>query len=248
MLGLHAERLADIVLEEAEKSGSHTLPEFVPDAGITLEKVSFRYADNEPYVLEDFSLHIAAGETVAFAGHSGCGKSTLIHILSGSLKPESGRVLVGGHDIAALPPEYVRRHCASVMQDDVLFAGSLAENICFFDDVPDMAKIEHCARLANIHDEITAMPMGYETLIGDMGSVLSGGQKQRVILARALYREPEILFLDESSSHLDVGNERVINQNLKTLAITKIMAAHRKETLDAADRVVFLDGVKQLRS
>ena len=124
------------------------------------------------------------------------------------------------------------------MQDDVLFAGSIAENICFFDDAPDMAKIEQCARMANIHQEIAAMPMGYETLIGDMGSALSGGQKQRLVLARALYREPKILFLDEASSHLDVANECVINDNLRRLNITKIMVAHRRETLDAADRVV----------
>ena len=121
-----------------------------------------------------------------------------------------------------------------------MFAGSIAENISFFDDAPDMAKVENCARMANIYDEIAAMPMGFETLIGDMGSVLSGGQKQRVILARALYREPKILFLDEASSHLDMANERAVNKNLRGLGITKIMVAHRQETLDSADRVLWL--------
>lgn len=238
MLGLHAERLADIVLEETESghTGSPLLPEAPERFDIAVENVSFRYADNEPYVLENFSLHIAQGE--ALAGPSGCGKSTLIQLLTGNLKPETGKVLLGGHDIHALPPAFIRRYSATVMQDDVLFAGSIAENICFFDDAPDMAKIEQCARMANIHQEIAAMPMGYETLIGDMGSALSGGQKQRLILARALYREPKILFLDEASSHLDVANECVINDNLRRLNITKIMVAHRRETLDAADRVV----------
>lgn len=240
MLGLHAERLADIVLEETESghTGSPLLPEAPERFDIAVENVSFRYADNEPYVLENFSLHIAQGEALALAGPSGCGKSTLIQLLTGNLKPETGKVLLGGHDIHALPPAFIRRYSATVMQDDVLFAGSIAENICFFDDAPDMAKIEQCARMANIHQEIAAMPMGYETLIGDMGSALSGGQKQRLILARALYREPKILFLDEASSHLDVANECVINDNLRRLNITKIMVAHRRETLDAADRVV----------
>ena len=243
MLGLHAERLADIVLEETEneKTGDLLPPDTPPNLDLTVENVSFRYADNEPFVLQDFSLTIKQGEAVAFAGHSGCGKSTLMQMLSGSLKPTSGRILLGGHDIYALPPAFVRRYCAAVMQDDVLFAGSIAENISFFDDAPDMAKVAHCARMANIHDEIAAMPMGFETLIGDMGSVLSGGQKQRVILARALYREPKILFLDEASSHLDMANERAVNKNLRGLGITKIMVAHRQETLDSADKVVYLD-------
>ena len=240
MLGLHAERLADIVLEETESghTGNPLLPEAPERFDIAVENVSFRYADNEPYVLENFSLHIAQGEALALAGPSGCGKSTLIQLLTGNLKPETGKVLLGGHDIHALPPAFIRRYSATVMQDDVLFAGSIAENICFFDDAPDMAKIEQCARMANVHQEIAAMPMGYETLIGDMGSALSGGQKQRLVLARALYREPKILFLDEASSHLDVANECVINDNLRRLNITKIMVVHRRETLDAADRVV----------
>lgn len=243
MLGLHAERLADIVLEptENEQTESFRLPENLQDFDIRIENVSFRYAENEPYVLQDFSLTVKQGEAVALAGHSGCGKSTLMNILSGSLKPESGKVLLGGHDIHTLPPAFIRQFSASVMQDDVLFAGSIAENISFFDETSDTEKIEHCAKMANIHDEISAMPMGYETLIGDMGSALSGGQKQRIVLARALYREPKILFLDEASSHLDVENERVINDNLHQLNITKIMVAHRQETLQTADRVVYLD-------
>ncbi|HGO9196605.1 TPA: ATP-binding cassette domain-containing protein, partial [Neisseria meningitidis] len=185
----------------------------------------------------------AVGRERNFAKVSGCGKSTLIQILTGSLKPESGHVLLGGHDIHALPPAFIRTWSASVMQNDVLFTGSIAENISFFDDTPNMEKIAFCAQMANIHHEIVAMPMAYETLIGDMGSALSGGQKQRIVLARALYREPKILFLDEASSHLDINNERVINDNLRQLNITKIMVAHRQETLNTADSVVYLDKV-----
>lgn len=243
MLGLHAERLADIVLEETEHDAYPILKpnEEKDNFDIRVENVSFRYAENEPYVLENVSLLVKQGETVALAGTSGCGKSTLIQILTGSLKPESGRVLLGSQDIYNQPPAFIRSYSATVMQDDVLFAGSIAENISFFDDTPDTAKIERCAHMANIHHEIMEMPMMYETLIGDMGSALSGGQKQRIILARALYREPKILFLDEASSHLDIDNERIINKHLKKMNITKIMVAHRQETLTSADRVVYLD-------
>ena len=127
------------------------------------------------------------------------------------------------------------------MQDDQLFAGSVAENISFFDQHHDPARIEHAARLAAVHAEIAAMPMGYHSLIGDMGSSLSGGQKQRLLLARALYREPKLLFLDEATSHLDVANERLVNQAVRELALTKVIVAHRPETIASADRVLVME-------
>ncbi|EPH7715897.1 cysteine peptidase family C39 domain-containing protein [Neisseria gonorrhoeae] len=190
--------------------------------------------------LQNVSFKIGRGESLALIGRSGCGKSTLLDILSGNLPPESGKVMINGHDIYSLPPRFIRNLSAMVRQDDVLFAGSIAENICFFDTEPDRGKIEHCACLAMIREEISAMPMGYETLIGDMGSALSGGQKQRIVLARALYCEPKILFLDEAASHLDIANEKAVNANLNGLSIIKIMAAHRKETVESADRKMSL--------
>lgn len=239
MLSLHGERLADIVLTETESE--HTpdtgIPNLEGGIEIRLENVSFRYAENEPYVLKDVNLTVKQGESLALVGRSGCGKSTLLDILCGNLKPESGRVLVNGHDIYRLPPRFIRSLGALVRQNDVLFAGSIADNIGFFDETPNWEKIERCARMAMIHDEISAMPMGYETLIGDMGSALSGGQKQRIVLARALYQNPKILFLDEATSHLDIVNEKAVNTYLKSLPLTKIMAAHRKETVESADRV-----------
>ena len=129
----------------------------------------------------------------------------------------------------------------AVMQDDQLFAGSVADNISFFDPEMDQARIEHAARLAAVHDEIAAMPMGYHSLIGDMGSSLSGGQKQRVILARALYRHPKLLFLDEATSHLDVMKERLVNDAVKALELTKVIVAHRPETIASADRVLVME-------
>jgi ATP-binding cassette subfamily B protein RaxB len=131
---------------------------------------------------------------------------------------------------------------ASVMQDDQLFAGSIAENICFFEPQPDYPRIEQCARLAAVHDDVLAMPMRYNTLVGDMGTVLSGGQKQRILLARALYRDPSILVLDEATSHLDVARERTVNEAVRGLQLTRIIVAHRPETIASADRAIALSG------
>ena len=128
------------------------------------------------------------------------------------------------------------------MQDDVLFSGSLAENIHFFDHTPDMEWTEECARRAGIHDEITAMPMGYRSMVGDLGVGLSGGQKQRLFLARALYMRPKILLLDEATSHLDVGNQAHVNDAISILKITRIVVAHRPDTIALADRVIRIDG------
>ena len=247
MLSLHAERLADIVLTEteAEKIEEIYIPEIEGDIDIVIDDVSFRYSDAEPYILQNINLHIKQGESLAFTGSSGCGKSTLMNILIGNLTPESGKVLVNGHDIHKLSPRFIRGLSGTVTQDDVLFAGSISENICFFDETPNQQKIMQCAAMAMIHEDIMQMAMGYETLIGDMGNALSGGQKQRIILARALYREPKILFLDEATSHLDIENERAINENLKFLNITKIMVAHRKETIESADRVIDMETLNQ---
>src|SRR5690606_272597 len=190
------------------------------------------------------------GESVAIVGASGCGKTTLVKLMLGLLRPTEGRICIGGYDIQKVGPRNVRAIVGAVMQDDQLFAGSIADNISFFDPQADQARIEEAAQLAAIHHEIAAMPMGYHGLIGDMGSSLSGGQKQRIILARALYRKPKLLFLDEATSHLDMANERLVNEAVKGLALTKVIVAHRPETIASADRVLVMDQgriVQQLR-
>lgn len=204
-----------------------------------LENISFRYAGGEPDVLESIDLSIEPGESVAITGPSGCGKTTLMRIMLGLLRPTEGRVLIDGLDIHGSGAA-ARHAMACVMQDDHLFAGSLAQNICFFDEQPNIEKIVECAVLAAIHEEIMAMPMGYETRVGDMGTTLSGGQKQRVLLARALYRKPKILLLDEATSHLDANCEQLVNLAVSKLNITRIIIAHREETLHSAGRVIRL--------
>jgi ATP-binding cassette subfamily B protein RaxB len=241
MLRLHGERLADIVLTPPEEQAAQ--PEVLPPAStrIEAENLSFRYGDGEPWVLKDCSFTVEAGESVAIVGASGCGKTTLVKVLLGLLPPTEGIVRVGGHDLHKTGPRSVRTLVGAVMQDDQLFAGSVADNISFFDPEMDQVRIEHAARLAAVHDEIAAMPMGYHSLIGDMGSSLSGGQKQRVILARALYRNPKLLFLDEATSHLDVVKERLVNDAVKALSLTKVIVAHRPETIASADRVLMME-------
>ena len=241
MLRLQGERLADIVLAEPEAEGSSGAEVTTePAAGVELLDVSFRYADGEPDVLQHISLRIEPGESVAITGPSGCGKTTLLKIMLGIQAPTDGEVRVGGVPLQRLGLARWRQMVGVVMQDEPLFSGSVVDNISFFDNLPDREWVEQCARLASVHDEIMAMPMGYHTLIGELGTALSGGQKQRLLLARALYKRPRILLLDEATSALDLERERVVNQAVRQLALTRVIVAHRPETIASATRVIAL--------
>ena len=239
ILELHLERLADIALSPLERGHDRLLDYTRQIEGrIELRNVSFHYADTEPFVLENISFIIEPGEFVTIMGPSGGGKTTLIKIMLGLLEPTRGEVLIDGIPLSTMGPRAYREHVGAVMQEDQLLSGSIADNICFFDPSFDQERMIQCAHLAGIHEEIMNMPMTYNSLIGDMGSSLSGGQKQRVMLARALYRQPRILFLDEGTAHLDVDNERHINDSLKSLQMTRISVAHRPEMSSGADRVL----------
>jgi ATP-binding cassette, subfamily B, bacterial CvaB/MchF/RaxB len=246
MLQIQGERLADMVLTEPERQHVAAAQDWTKELAATLEltNLKFRYAEQDPYVLDDISFKIEERESVAIVGPSGCGKSTLLNILLGILEPSEGSVLVGGVRVEHLGLDALRGMIGTVLQDDVLFAGSLADNISFFDSNVDRSWLEQCAKLASIHDEIEVMPMGYGTLVGDMGTVLSGGQKQRVLLARALYKRPKILFLDEATSALDVDREHLVNAAIKSLQLTTVLVAHRPETIASADRVIRLTAGK----
>ena len=246
-LRVQAERLADIVLTEPEPELAGANSDPIRRAAalapmIEVAALRFRYGDSDPYILDGVNFTVDAGESVAIVGPSGSGKTTLLNVLLGLLPPSEGDVRIGGVSVLELGSEVLRRLVGTVLQDDVLFAGSIADNISFFDPQADSAWIEECARMAAIADEISLLPMGYNTLIGDMGSVLSGGQKQRILLARALYKRPAILFLDEATSHLDVVREKQVNQAVASLQMTRVIIAHRAETIATADRVITLSG------
>ena len=243
MLKLQGERLADIVLSEPEAGHGALLgAEQKAETPVRLELrgVGFRYSDTETRVLDGCSLAIEPGESVAISGPSGCGKTTLLKLMLGIHAPDEGEILVNGMTLRQMGLPAWRRLIGTVMQDDQLFAGSIIDNIAFFDPKPDLDWVQECARLAAVHDEIEAMPMRYHTLIGDMGASISGGQKQRILLARALYKRPQILFLDEATSALDVDRERLVNQAVKQLRLTRVIVAHRPETIASAGRVIVL--------
>lgn len=246
LLRLHAERLADIAATEPEPrrwggrlcvSGDEG-----PAATLDVEALRFRYAEHEPYVLDGVELSVAAGEAVAITGASGCGKTTLLQLMVGICRPTHGDVRIDGLSLACGDIDAIRQRIGSVLQTDSLFAGSIAENISFFDDAADPRRVEACARRAAIHEEIRAMPMAYNTLVGFMGAALSAGQQQRILIARALYARPRILFLDEATSQLDVEHEEMITAALSELGMTRIIVAHRPQAIARADRVVTLAG------
>jgi len=239
MLKLQGERLADIVLNPPEADVLMP-PRGEVSARLELRGVGFRYSDAEPAVLNGVDLVIEPGESVAVVGPSGCGKTTLLKLMLGIHEPQIGEVRVGGVPLGHLGLRNWREMIGTVMQDDQLFAGSIIDNISFFDARPDLGWVEQCARIASVHDEIEAMPMAYHTLIGDMGTSISGGQKQRLLLARALYKRPKILFLDEATSALDIERERLVNQAVRQLDLTRVIVAHRSETIASASRVIVL--------
>jgi ATP-binding cassette subfamily B protein RaxB len=240
MLSLQVQRLADVVLAEPENYLLDAPACGPADASIEVKSLSFRYSDTEPWLLEDVSFRVEPGECVALVGPSGAGKSTLLKLMAGLLHPQSGDVIVNGRSVRANRAAVLGR-VGFVLQDDTLFAGTIADNISFASDVADMSRVAECARLACIDQEIAAMAMGYNTLVGDMGSALSGGQQQRLLLARALYSQPSILILDEATSHLDVPTEQRIAGTLAELRMTRVFAAHRPDTVAIADRVISLN-------
>jgi ATP-binding cassette subfamily B protein RaxB len=244
LLDLQLERLADIALspkEERIDSGGY---EGQITGRIECRRLSFQYAYGEPTVLSNVSFHVNAGECIAIAGASGCGKSTLAKLISGLYSPTDGDVFIDGRPISKWSKRSLRSQISFVAQDDQLLAGTIAENIASFDEQIAMDHVRGCATLAQVDDEIMAMPMAYESLVGDMGSTLSGGQKQRVLIARALYRNPRILVMDEGTAHLDVDNERDVTTALAALKMTRVVIAHRPETIAAANRAIYLGATK----
>lgn len=243
MLRLHAERLADIALakpQAIELDKPAAVRADAPPPGILLRGLKFRYSDLTPLVLDGLDLEIPAGSSLAIVGASGSGKTTLSALLLGLREPVGGEILVDGQPLERLGVQALRSMTGAVTQADTLFAGSIADNITFFDAKPDLAWMEHCAKAADIHHDIAALPMQYHTLVGDMGTVLSGGQQQRVLLARALYRRPRLLVLDEATSHLDLASEQRVGQAIGQLKLTRVLIAHRPQTIASADRVALL--------
>ncbi|WP_406667377.1 peptidase domain-containing ABC transporter [Gallaecimonas sp. GXIMD1310] len=254
IMRLHLDRISDIALteQEANREGesvylasgiaNEKLSEESQFKGqIILENICFSYSKEQTPILNNVNLTLSAGESIAITGASGAGKTTLMKIMLGLLQPTSGKVLLDGKDITQLGLKNYRKQIAAVMQDDTLLTGSIADNISFFDPQPNYLKIEQCAHLAAIHDDIIKMTMCYNSLVGDMGSNLSGGQVQRLLLARALYQSPCVLFMDEATSHLDKDNEAKISEQIQHLHMTRIMIAHRQETINMAEQVYHLE-------
>ena len=239
MMSLHNERIADIALhEKEEKKPELDIVADMTPVSLETTDLSYRYDSQSAPVFSGLYLSVTPGESVAITGTSGAGKTTLMKVLCGLFEPDSGKVLVNGTDIRQLGINNYHRMIACVMQDDRLFSGSIRENICGFSEEMDEAWMIECARASYIHDVIMKMPMGYETLIGELGEGLSGGQKQRIFIARALYRRPGILFMDEATSSLDTESERFVNVAIRNMNITRVIIAHRETTLRTVDRTI----------
>jgi ATP-binding cassette subfamily B protein RaxB len=240
MAKLHLQRVSDILRTSMETppSVAHEAPR--KQGSLELTNVSYSFTPGGESLFKDVTFKIGFGECIALIGPSGAGKTTLLKILAGLHQPTTGRMSYDGHAVTVENLRHYRSHVAAVTQDGQLFAGSILDNIGFFDPTIDRQFAEQCARAACIHDEIMRMPMGYNTLVGDMGSTLSGDQKQRVLLARALYHRPAILLMDEATSHLDVANESAVNNALRAMNITRIIVAHRESSIQSADRLLFV--------
>jgi len=238
----HAERIEEVIADESGAEGDPASAPFTPGESVRIEvrDVWFRYGNDAPWVLRGVNLRIEPGESVAITGPSGCGKSTLLGVMLGLLEPNQGEVLVNGRNLKTISKADYAKMMGVVMQDDTLFHGTVADNLSFFDAPVDMSRVKAAAAKANIAREIEAMPMKYYSMLAEGAMDISGGQKQRLFIARAIYHEPKVLFLDEATSHLDTDSEQLVSQAIRALKMTRILVAHRKETIGTADRLFAL--------
>ncbi|MCX7291912.1 peptidase domain-containing ABC transporter [Janthinobacterium sp.] len=239
LLQVHLDRLGEIVFETPEHESEPTEADMLLGPfEIELRNVSFSYGAGLPHVFQDVSFTIRSAEVVAIIGPSGAGKTTLLKIMSGLLEPTTGEVLINGVRMSTFGIRRYRSLIGVMNQEDTLFSGSLAENISFFDPDYDMEHVKNCAEMAAIHSDILSMNLKYDSPVGDMGSSLSGGQKQRILLARTLYKLPKCLLLDEGTAHLDLPTEAKVNQALRKLGMTRVIVAHRPDTISLAERTI----------
>lgn len=238
------ERLTEIQKVAEENNDSKSLPPLEVKQGFSLRHVSFKYAGTyNPYVLKDISMEIPQGKVTAIVGSSGSGKTTLLKLLLSFYYPQEGDVLLDDRPLSELNADEWRKKCGVVMQDGLMFSGTILENIAIADSTPDCEKVRRAARIACIHTFIERLPMQYQTKIGNNGVDLSGGQKQRLLIARAVYKDPEFIFFDEATSFLDTTNEAAIMKNLKNFYRTKtvVIIAHRLSTVKDADHIIVLE-------
>ena len=241
MLGGYMDRIDDVLRTDPEQAGDEVARAPKLTGRVTLQNVSFRYGSALPFVVRDVTLDIKAGMTIAIVGKSGCGKSTLARMIAGLYRPTEGRILFDGHDVNRLELKSLRRQIGVVSQAPSLFADSVRNAIALTLPTASFDQVMDAARRAVIHDDIKAMPMGYDTLLTDRGQSLSGGQRQRLALARALITSPAILILDEATSALDSETERLVIRNLEQLRCTQIVLAHRLSTIVNADLILVME-------
>ena len=241
LLDLHLQRLADILWQERDVYLSRQLAAEPVRPRLSVRNLNFSYADRDAAVLKDLSFELPEGSMTAIVGPSGAGKTTLLKLLLGLYWPTSGEIHVGGIPLTRDSAPTWRAQVGVVLQEDQLISGSIADNIAFESEDCDMSRVRVAARTAGIIEEIEAQPMGFLSHVGDLGSSLSSGQKQRLLIARALYRQPGALVLDEGTANLDETNEERLAELIGSLDITRIVVAHRPALVRRADRVLQLD-------
>jgi ABC-type bacteriocin/lantibiotic exporter with double-glycine peptidase domain len=237
----HFERVGDVLEAAPEQDQSDVLVAPRLNGGIELKNVGFRYDPAAAPVLRNLNLQVAAGQKVALVGPSGSGKSTLLKLLVGLHQPTEGDIFYDGLDLRRLNLRALRQQFGVVMQDAFIFSGTIRSNIAFNRSDIALEQVVRAATIAALHDDIAAMPMGYETFVSEGGNAFSGGQRQRLAIARALAHAPSILLLDEATSHLDVVSEQRVEQQLSRQDCTRIVVAHRLSTVRDADLIVVLD-------